>query len=443
MSVMDLSEESRKAELEALHQQINQLSAITAESGRMFAKGLAIIAERLEKLEAAVVRLERKSPYASLAGGPTVVVRTVVPPAPRSAAPAPAPASSAKKPLTPPRRTPFATNLDRQVRELNEGATELQSYPTEMAIDLTSRSNLECVLGRNRTENVPAFDFEVSRWQEVKTFLPYLRAIYFGGIGEPLLYPRIEEVLTDLQAHPVILKVVSSNGLLLNDERLTEVVVRSVNRLAISLEGATKETYERFRTGASFDRLVNNLERVQSLANAANGKPLEIIFQTVPLKGNLAELPELVRLAHRLGVRHIVGQHLVSAPGREEFEREQSVRDIPEEYNRTLAEMREVAHELKVQIGLPGKFPLTGEAPAEAAASLPKKCAYPWKYFQVARCPDYEFAPCGFMPVGNLGQQDSITAAWNCEAMKKIRATVNSADPADWPKKCQTCACKR
>jgi hypothetical protein len=27
--------------------------------------------------------------------------------------------------------------------------------------------------------------------------------------------------------------------------------------------------------------------------------------------------------------------------------------------------------------------------------------------------------------------------------MKKIRATVNSANPADWPKKCQTCACKR
>lgn len=437
---MDLSEESRKAELEALQRQITQLTAITAESGRMFAKGLSIIAERLEKIEASVARLERK---VGPAGGPTVVVRTVVPPAPRSTAPAPTSASSAKKPFSPPRRTPFASNLDRQVREMNEGATDLQSYPTEMAIDLTSRSNLGCVLGRNRTENVPAFDFEVSRWQEVKTFLPYLRAIYLGGIGEPLLYPRIEEVLTDLQVHPVILKVVASNGLLLNDERLADLVMRSVNRLAISLEGATKETYERFRPGASFDRLVDNLQRVQALANAANGKPMEIIFQTVPLKSNLAELPELVRLAHRLGVRHIVGQHLLNVPGRDQFEREQSVRDIPAEYNRTMEEVRLVANELKVQIGLPGKFPLPGEAPAEPKASLPKKCVYPWKYFQVARCPDYEIAPCGFMPIGNLGAQDSITAAWNCEAMKKIRATVNSANPADWPKKCQTCACKR
>ena len=79
----------------------------------------------------------------------------------------------------------------------------------------------------------------MAEWQKVKKMLPYLKVIVFGSAGESLLHPHIEEILTDLQPHRNLFKVLTTNAMALSNDRLLRLVLASINRVGISLEGAT------------------------------------------------------------------------------------------------------------------------------------------------------------------------------------------------------------
>jgi MoaA/NifB/PqqE/SkfB family radical SAM enzyme len=49
---------------------------------------------------------------------------------------------------------------------------------------------------------------------------------------------------------------------LIDKERARKLVLSRFGLLAISIDGARKKTYERIRGGASFDRLILNIKRL-------------------------------------------------------------------------------------------------------------------------------------------------------------------------------------
>ena len=95
--------------------------------------------------------------------------------------------------------------------------------------------------------------------------------------SDPMLVRRIKDILRDLQEFPQLFKVLMSNGMLLDDPELFDLVVNSIDRLGISIEGATKETFEKIRKGANFDRIINNVRSVQAWSKA-NGDKIEVVF---------------------------------------------------------------------------------------------------------------------------------------------------------------------
>lgn len=114
--------------------------------------------------------------------------------------------------------------------------------------------------------------------------------------GEPLLREDLFELLGLMQQKKLQVHLIT-NGMLLSPEILTALKQLRV-KVMISIDGATQATYETIRSGASFERVV------EQARNCAKEGLLEAINFTV-LRRNYTEIPEIFALALSLGIRRV------------------------------------------------------------------------------------------------------------------------------------------
>lgn len=114
--------------------------------------------------------------------------------------------------------------------------------------------------------------------------------------GEPLLREDLFELLGLLQQKQLEVHLIT-NGMLLNP-RILSTLKQLGTKVMISIDGATRATYEAIRGGASFERVV------EQARNCVQEGLLEAINFTI-LKKNYGEIPGIFELAVSIGVPKI------------------------------------------------------------------------------------------------------------------------------------------
>lgn len=135
--------------------------------------------------------------------------------------------------------------------------------------------------------------------------------INFGG-GEPFLRPDFEEILAACHGKG-IMTCISTNGTLLNPERVARLAASRLVAIQVSLDGASRQTCDAIRGQGVFDRAV---EAVRLLA--ASSIPTSI--NTVLTAQNAGEIPALHELARSLGVSLRVSRFRPSGRGADNWE---------------------------------------------------------------------------------------------------------------------------
>ena len=206
-------------------------------------------------------------------------------------------------------------------------------------VDLTNRCNLQC---RMCYFSFPEVFNRAPIFISTRTFrsvadqcFPHAGMVVLSAGSEPLLHPRFEELLAIAAGHaPPHLRFLTNAQLL--DARVAEATIRHrVSEVHVSVDGATRETYEWVRRGASFERLVANLERLAGMKRAAGSSLPVLQFNVTLMRRNVGELGELARLARRLGVEQVACRHLMPYEGL--TIEDQSLSLDPEGANRALA----------------------------------------------------------------------------------------------------------
>ena len=124
-----------------------------------------------------------------------------------------------------------------------------------------------------------------------------LRSVKLTG-GEPLLHPRIAEILEYLAGEDVNL-VVETNGVLCTQELAQKIVACKNSFASVSLDGADAETHEWVRgVPGSFDAAVNGVKNLV----AAGLKP-QIIMSI--MRRNSKQVESIVRLAESIGAASV------------------------------------------------------------------------------------------------------------------------------------------
>jgi MoaA/NifB/PqqE/SkfB family radical SAM enzyme len=184
-----------------------------------------------------------------------------------------------------------------------------------LQVEVTTRCNLPGCIMCPRTAWPSIWQARDLAWDTFEALIPSLKFfshVHLSGWGEPLLHPRIWDMVRVLQARG--LKVgLTTNGLGLNEEVQMQVL-EHLDVVAISLDGARAETHEKVRPGANFNQVVQQVADLCSRKRSRGLKRPEIALLFLKMRPNLDELPEFLRLAASLKVDRVNAPNLDFIP---------------------------------------------------------------------------------------------------------------------------------
>jgi glycosyltransferase involved in cell wall biosynthesis/MoaA/NifB/PqqE/SkfB family radical SAM enzyme len=141
-----------------------------------------------------------------------------------------------------------------------------------------------------------------------------LREVIPSTMGEPLLYEHFDEFIDLCREFGVQMNLTTNGTFPKRGARgWAERLVPICSDVKISINGASAATQEAIMLGTKLDRVLANVREfvaVRDAHAAAGGNRCRVTFQTTFLDSNVAELPDLVRLAASLGVDRVKGHHL-------------------------------------------------------------------------------------------------------------------------------------
>ena len=181
-------------------------------------------------------------------------------------------------------------------------------FPISMAIEPTTSCNLrcpECPSGlRQFTRPIGMLEpaFFKSTIDAVYKELIYL-TFYFQG--EPYLNPNFLEMVK-YASEKGIYTSTSTNAHYLNEEQSAKTVESKLDRLIISIDGTTQETYEQYRIGGSLQKVIDGTKHIIAAKKRLKSKTPHIVFQFLVVKPNEHQLNDVQLLAKELGVDEVV-----------------------------------------------------------------------------------------------------------------------------------------
>jgi MoaA/NifB/PqqE/SkfB family radical SAM enzyme len=133
---------------------------------------------------------------------------------------------------------------------------------------------------------------------------PFLLHIDFMNWGEPLLNPRLCEMVTLGKAYGVE-TALSTNLNYLPPGKAGEIVSCGLDRLVVSIDGASQETYEKYRVGGDLSAVLKNLKEIIKARREAGVAHPKIVWQFLVFRHNEHELDLARSMAAELGVDEI------------------------------------------------------------------------------------------------------------------------------------------
>src|SRR4051794_20035265 len=184
--------------------------------------------------------------------------------------------------------------------------------PRRIQLEVTAACNLRCRMCLVRYR--PTIDRVTGSlaWDtfcDIIDHNPQLEELVLQGLGEPLLAPRLVEMVAHAAGRGIRVGF-NTNGTLLTRAKASALIDAGLDWLHVSLDGATAETYESIRDGASFVKVTSNIAQLVALKrkHRSDRPHLQLVF--VAMKRNVEELPELVRLAAAWEVEAVWVQNL-------------------------------------------------------------------------------------------------------------------------------------
>jgi radical SAM protein with 4Fe4S-binding SPASM domain len=134
---------------------------------------------------------------------------------------------------------------------------------------------------------------------------PYLFYLNLHFQGEPYLHPHFTEFVDYAKSKRIYVST-STNGHFLTPEKAITTVKSGLDRLIISLDGTDPETYQKYRVGGDFEKvMVGITELVHQKKISGSGKP-EVILQFLVLKSNEHQVEKVSQLGKDMGVDRVV-----------------------------------------------------------------------------------------------------------------------------------------
>jgi MoaA/NifB/PqqE/SkfB family radical SAM enzyme len=189
----------------------------------------------------------------------------------------------------------------------------------------------------------PELDLPWEMFERIARAFPRTRHVHLQGWGEPLLHPRLFDMIALAKGAGCRVGL-TTNGMRLDLDTGKRLLDLDLDLIAISIAGSTRHTHESIRVGSDFPLILENVCHLLRLRAGRPRKTPKVEFSYLMTKTNVAELPKAVELATSLGVDELYAINLdyVMTPEHDSL-KAFGCPPLREEFGRAVDEAREKA----------------------------------------------------------------------------------------------------
>ena len=180
-------------------------------------------------------------------------------------------------------------------------------FPISISFEPTTSCNLRCpecpsgLRAFTRPTGMLQKDFFRDTIDQLSRDLFYL-VFYFQG--EPYLNPAFLDMVK-YASDKGIYTATSTNAHYLNDANAKKTVESGLDRLIISIDGTTQETYQSYRVGGKLNKVLEGARNIVKWKKELNSKTPFVFFQFLVVKHNEHQIEEIKQLAKEIGVDEV------------------------------------------------------------------------------------------------------------------------------------------
>ena len=206
---------------------------------------------------------------------------------------------------------------------------KIMYLPVTMDIEPTTGCNFRCTMCQVSSPDFHSKNMELETFQKVIRENKQLIKIKLQGMGEPLVNKHLFDMIRFAKEYGIGTEIIS-NGSLLNEKNINFLLDNKLSKLTVSIDGATKKTFENIRIKSNFDIVIKNSKLFSKLIRKKLFRPEFSAWCTVQ-KENFDEVEEIAVLCKEIGFDNLTFQVHLTGWGKEEWNKINENKKI--EYN--------------------------------------------------------------------------------------------------------------
>lgn len=324
-------------------------------------------------------------------------------------------------------------NYEAYLRGKTNRQAKLDYLPVKLDIENVSRCNFRCVMCQvsDWHKGGRAKDLPLECFKRIIDEQYGLVEIKLQGMGEPLLQRDdfIEMVEYARRSH-IWVRTTTNASLLHLHNNYRKLIDADPNEVQISIDGATRETFEIIRRQSDFEQVIKNCTLINDYCRAKSIQRTKM--WVVVQKQNVREMRRLLELAHATGFNDLVYSVDLNFWGQQSWQAINTAIAAKDQISVALCEeLVRQGNEIGIRVSfwiIMNKF---------STDSMNSLCHWPFERAYISS--DERAVPCCMIAnpeVSDLGSAKDFAAAWHSKAYEDFRL---SHLEARIPNVCKAC----
>jgi len=299
--------------------------------------------------------------------------------------------------------------------------------PITLDVEPTTGCNFRCTMCQVSSPNFKSQNMSIETFKNFIAQNKQLLKIKLQGMGEPTVNNKFLDMI-DIANRAGITVEFTTNGSLLEKEFIAELLKKKISKITISIDGATKETFEKIRVKSNFNEIIKNIHLLIQQSKKIYLRP-QICAWTVVQRDNIHEFENIFYLSNQIGFDELSYQFHISDWGKQEWHKINKDKLIDINQKKTFI------NNMKQKKGFKTKVNIF----SENILSFEKKCKWPVRSSYIDN--QGYVSPCciiGDSKVVNFGNinQNNYSEIWKSAEYTQFRKSINENKIPSFCKNC-------
>ena len=174
-------------------------------------------------------------------------------------------------------------------------------YPEFFELEVTTLCDMKCKLCEHSYWDTPAKNMSFEDFKKIVGEFPNLKWAGMTGIGQSWLNKDYLKMMKYLKDKNVYIENFD-NFKHITPEISKELIDMGLDKLYVSLDAATEETFNLVQKGANWDEVISNIKSFDAYKKSKNLHYPELWFHYIITKDNIDEMEDYLQMISDLGV---------------------------------------------------------------------------------------------------------------------------------------------